>query len=86
MCSLVLKEDVNLPTNQPTSQPYREVSTKGIQQQLTKFYVYKHNAFSALTLLVGWQEEHLTRTKTSDDVLAWLPVCSEVQMTCIWSS
>ena len=39
-------------------------------------------AFSALTLLVGWQEEHPARKKTSDEVLAWLSVWSEVQMTC----
>ena len=43
------------------------------------------STFSALTLLVGRQEEHLA-CKTSDEVLAWLSVWSEVQMTCIWSS
>jgi len=36
-------------------------------------------AFSALTLLVGWQEKN----KQSGGVLAWLSVWSEVQ-TCIW--
>ena len=39
-------------------------------------------AFSALTLLVGCQEEHPARKNLSDEVLAW----SEVQMTCIWFS
>jgi len=39
-------------------------------------------AFSALTLLVGWQEGHLACKKLSGGVLAWLPVWSEVQ-TCI---
>ena len=29
-------------------------------------------AFSAWTLLVGWQEEHLTCKNLSDEVLAWL--------------
>jgi len=37
-------------------------------------------AFSALTLLVGWQEEHPACKNSSDEVLAWLSVCSEVQM------
>ena len=40
-------------------------------------------AFSALTLLVGWQEEHQPVKNLSDEVLAWLSVWSEVQMTCI---
>jgi len=44
------------------------------------------NAFTALTLLVGRQEEHLVCKKLSDEVLAWLSVWSEVQMICIWSS
>ena len=42
-------------------------------------------AFSALTLLVGRQEEHPACKKLSGGVLAWLSVCSEVQ-TCIWPS
>jgi len=42
-------------------------------------------AFSALTLLVGQQEGHPARKNLSDEVLAWLSVRSEVQMTCIWS-
>jgi len=33
-------------------------------------------AFSALTLLVGRQEEHLACKKTSDEVLVWLSVWS----------
>ena len=40
-------------------------------------------AFSALTLLVGWQEEHPASKKLSGGVLAWLSVWSEVQ-TSIW--
>ena len=43
-------------------------------------FVFKECAFSALTLLVGRQEGHL-----SGGVLAWLSICSEVQ-TCIWPS
>ena len=43
------------------------------------------SAFSALTLLVGWQEGHPACKKLSSEVLAWLSVWSEVQ-TCIWPS
>jgi len=43
-------------------------------------------AFSALTLLVGHQEEHPARKKLSDGVLAWLSVWNVAQMICIWSS
>jgi len=42
------------------------------------------SAFSALTLLVGRQEEHPAYKKLSGGVLAWLS-WSEVQ-TCIWPS
>jgi len=44
--------------------------------------VEKASAFSALTLLVGWQEGHPACKKLSGRVLAWLSVWSEVQ-TCI---
>ena len=44
-----------------------------------------HNAFSALTLLVGRQEGHPAWKKLSGEVLVWLSVWSEVQ-TCIWPS
>ena len=47
---------------------------------------WKKCAFSALVLLVGWQEGHLACKKLSGEVLASLSVCSEVQMICIWSS
>jgi len=42
-------------------------------------------AFSALTLLFGWQEGHPACKKLSSEALAWLSVWSEVQ-TCIWPS
>ena len=42
-------------------------------------------AFSALTLLVGWQEGQLACKKLSGGVLAWLSVWGEVQI-CIWPS
>jgi len=41
--------------------------------------------FSALTLLVGWQEGHPACKKLSGGVLAWLSVWSKVQ-PCIWPS
>jgi len=43
---------------------------------------FKCFAFSALTLLVGWQKGHPACAKLSGEVLAWLSVWSEVQ-TCI---
>ena len=42
-------------------------------------------AFSALTLLVGWQEGHPACKKLNGGMLARLSVRSEVQ-TCIWPS
>ena len=43
------------------------------------------DAFNALTLLVGHQQEHPACKKSSQEVLAWLSVCSKVQMICIGS-
>jgi len=45
----------------------------------------QRNAFSALTLLVGWQEGHPACKKLSGGVLVWLSVWCEMQ-TCIWPS
>jgi len=42
--------------------------------------------YSALTLLVGHQEEHPACKKVSDEMLVWLSVCSEMQIVCIWPS
>jgi len=50
-----------------------------------KVLIFGQCAFSALTLLVWWQEGHLACKKQSGGVLAWLSVWSEVQ-TCIWPS
>jgi len=44
-----------------------------------------HSAFTALTLLAGWQKEHPACKKLSGGLLAWLSVWSKVQ-TCIWPS
>jgi len=46
-------------------------------------YLCCTDAFSALTLLDGWQEEHSAYKKLSGGMLAWLCVQGEVQ-TCIW--
>ena len=45
----------------------------------------QYNPFSALMLLVGWQEGHPACKKPTGGVLAWLSVWSEVQ-TCIQPS
>jgi len=37
-------------------------------------FLFTTNAFSALTLLVGWQEGHLACKKLIGGVLAWLSV------------
>jgi len=50
------------------------------------FFCFFSFTFSALTLLVGRQEEHPVCKKLSVEVLAWLSVWSKVQMICIWSS
>ena len=44
-------------------------------------YSNQFSAFSALTLLVGWQEGHPACKKLSGDVLVWLSVWNKVQ-TC----
>jgi len=48
-------------------------------------YLSELTAFSALTLLVEWQEGHLACKNLSDGVLAWLSVWSDVQI-CMWPS
>ena len=48
--------------------------------------VFYRIACSALTLLVGRQEEHPVCKKLSDELLVWLSVWSKVQMICMWSS
>ena len=59
-----------------------------MEENYTTVILYMLNVditFSALTLLVGWQEGHLACKKLSGGMLAWLSVWSEVQ-TCIWPS
>ena len=54
--------------------------------QVSKQWRHTVCAFTALTLLVGRQEEHLAYKKLNDEVLVWLSLWSEVQIVCIWSS
>ena len=53
---------------------------------ISSLYLQDLSGFSALTLLVGQQEEHPACKNWSDEVLVWLSVWSEVQIVCIWSS
>jgi len=50
---------------------------------LALFFI--ENAFSALTLLVGWQEGHPACKKLTGGMLAWLCVWGKMQI-CIWPS
>ena len=69
--------------------PSRLIKVIGISigaiQEATRDFRCNHykTAFSALTLLVGWQEGDPACKKLSGGVLAWLSVWSELQ-TCIW--
>ena len=59
----------------PGKEAAKQITTEGMIQK-------KKFAFSALTLLVGWQEGHPACKNLSGEVLAWLSVWSEVQ-TCM---
>jgi len=59
---------------------------KGRKMVVVVWYEGRRMAFSALTLLVGRQEEHPACKTFGDDVLAWLSLWSDVRMICIWSS
>ena len=58
---------------------------KKLRQFLSVCMILVIFAFSALTLLIGWQEGHPACKKLSSGLLAWLSAWSEVQ-TCIWPS
>jgi len=69
----------------------RDVGNNSIQCTNCLKWIFKKcsgikEPFSALTVLVGHQEEHPVCKKLSDGVLAWLSVCSVLEMNCIWSS
>ena len=58
-------------------------SCRNMLNKIEQHLVQWQAAFSALMLLVGWQEGHPACKNLSGGVLAWLSVWSEVQ-TCIW--
>jgi len=58
---------------------------QGSSMDISGMQLFIFFAFSALTMLVGWQEGHPACKKLSGGVLAWLSVWIEVQ-TCIWPS
>jgi len=49
-------------------------------EQLFNGLIYDKNAFSALTLLVGWQERHPACKIVSGGMLAWLSVWVKMQI------
>ena len=73
-CLLTLEAECRLVVLEPHS------DLSGLIQVLVCVF-----AFSALTLLIGWQEGHPACKKLSGWVLAWLSAWSEVQ-TCTWPS
>jgi len=66
----------------PSSGRSRTAAAMVQNKQFISAVILPEVAFSALTLLVGWQEGHPACKKLSGGVLAWLSVWSEVQ-TCI---
>jgi len=58
------------------------ITDNNVNMQMKHDYVTAIiSAFSALMLLVGWQEGHVACNKLSGGMLAWLSVWSKVQ-TC----
>jgi len=85
---VLLKQGQNRPTESQVN--WKQCPRQGWRRQRGYHNIWWcdgwHDAFSALTLLVGRQEEHPVRKKLSDEVLLWLSVWSEVHTVCIWSS
>jgi len=50
------------------------------------YTLFKQLVFSSLTPLAVRHVQHPACNKLSDELLAWLSVCSEVQIICVWSS
>jgi len=65
---------VYITTRQPYTADYPGVATWSYFKHVIFLSLYIHMAFSALTLLVGWQEGHPACKKLSGGVLAWLSV------------
>jgi len=74
-----------LPRSAAFQVPHASEVSGGSEHSILALYPVGR-AFSALTLLVGRQEEHPACKRFSDQVLAWLSLWSEMQMMCIWSS
>jgi len=62
-----------------------DISDIVIQHLKTFSSISIYCGFSALTLLVGCQEEHPACKNQSGEV-EWLSLWNEVQIVCIWSS
>jgi len=61
----------------PPNQQRQSTEGKWVKYKLFVIYLYISflvSAFSALTLLVGWQEGHPACKKQSSGVLVWLSV------------
>jgi len=69
----------------PCSAAWHFLFTSQASNEIDDYSLVFIVAFSALTLLVGWQEGHPACKKLSGGVLAWLSVWSEV-LTCIQPS
>jgi len=84
------KRQLSLPFG-PARQMVVTAQQRSLPNKPSEFCIMSHwfsvicYAFSALTLLVGWQEGHPACKKLSGGVLTWLSVWSEVQ-TSIWPS
>ena len=83
VCSLIFKHRHGFSAD--LDQIWLVVSFYSVQMAMSVFlqkYSEMPIAYSAFTLLFGWQEGHPACKKLSGGVLAWLCVWSEVQ-TCI---
>ena len=79
VCFLVWLFEKMLCVDCDVKQPLTDVNCNIV---IMLFLTAECIAFSALTLLVGWQEGHPACKKLSGGVLAWLSVWSEMQ-TCM---
>jgi len=75
-----LRMSIGIPVYVTTQLHAGQLSLAFLHSHLLSQWHNYINAFSALTLLVGRQEEHPACKKLSSGVLAWLPVWSEVDL------
>jgi len=57
-----------------------------LYMQINNLFRIQIFSFTALTLLVGHQEEYPACKKMNDKMLAWLSAWSKMHVICIWSS